>query len=541
MINISLFVSYKRGVQEELLFNLVEELKRKNTGEYLIKDISIDKTHLNNKNIFPKIKDLINNSNVVLAFITPEYLKDSLETIDEFVYAQTILKPFIYLKHESVDHNRFHYLNDVNFIVFNDESDLKSLARDILIQISKFQISEFKFPKKLSELLNSIRNHIDGETPEFRRKMAYAELKNSYTEIKNILTQDNYNIDIGLQKNYLYRAIPMFECANTIYAISKYSISDFWTSQAEVILKDYIEAQTKADKVYRIFVFENARQLNEYKEILNYQHQCYGNKGGVYFTSIPVYNSLFKDISDYDRGDFGLLLYNDIAIKARLNSNELSFQYAKDIESRIIHKIFNEKLKPQNKIHKWNDEFYNKSDELVNVMFNLFTNEQKKIKHIVLFQVETKSKPAFNKWLIDFKSNMRSATKWDSVSMLSKFNKDMRDHQYKGILKMKRSNYSLIFEFKNKEDLETYYNNEIHSIQREQLYKILNPEIESYYQSLKPCESCDICQYKCRTEKEMIYEKIEDEMQNFIQRIDFIDNEPLESIVNNSLKKITLS
>lgn len=537
MKKIKIFVSYKRTVLEDILNSLVNELKGAITGSYLIEEVIVDKSIHISASVFDKIKNCINSSHVFIAFITPEYLGDSLETIDEFVYAHTILKPVIYLRHEKVTNTNFHYLNDANYINFCSDSKIHEIVVEIKNRIDQLQYSEMQFPLKIVEMIDSVRNHIDAETPEFRRKMAFAELNNSFAEIKSILTQDNYKIDIGLQKNYLYRAIPMFECAKKIYAISKYDVSDFWTSQSEVILRDYIDAHSKAQCVYRIFVFENARQLNEYKDIIHYQFISYGSKGGVFFTSIETYNSLFRDVSGFDKGDFGMLFYDDVVVKAQLNSNELSFQYASEFESRIVSEIFESRIKRNNRIIKWGKDIHYNHSLLAKEMYKLFSNSQKRIKHLVLFYINPESKSDFDRWVIDFKSSMESTAKWESVSILSKYSKLARDHQYIGVLKVYRSNYALVFEFRNKEDLEKYYSNETHSKYREKLYKILNPSSQSYYNLLRPCLSCEICKSECRKGKEDLYEQIENDMRDYIQRIDFIDDEPMESIVNNNTEK----
>jgi hypothetical protein len=178
-----------------------------------------------------------------------------------------------------------------------------------------------------------------GDLASFRKEIVKRVLKNTHDEINRIIGGAKYEVDIGIESNFLLRAKPLFANAEKIYAISLNNVSNFWIEKgSQPLAREYLKSQPESTK--RLFVFDGAQSLDLYWSILSKNYTAYGYKGAVLITDRANYTKFLAQVLtdenvylQYQKKDFGLLYYHDHWLLAELDNNCLTFEPVPDLAS----------------------------------------------------------------------------------------------------------------------------------------------------------------------------------------------------------------
>lgn len=180
--------------------------------------------------------------------------------------------------------------------------------------------------KDLRKISSAVK--INEIIPKFRAEIIGRVLRNTLDEIR-YLSSDVFRFDISVERNFLFRAEPLFQNASEIDAISLSSVSSFWLDPlAQALARQYTKSQPSATR--RLFVLRSAKEFDQYIPILNMHYEAYGREGSVLIASMNGYLELLNEIAPstasqqkYMSHDFGIL------------------RFANDIETSIVHAELN--------------------------------------------------------------------------------------------------------------------------------------------------------------------------------------------------------
>lgn len=545
-INVFISYSHKDAQIKQDLCKILE-----NGGLTVLSDTMNEAGH----ELHKAISKLLNKAHFVVPIITENWL-NSVETRDEFVRAHERRKILICLvDSESVDRKK------LPFFVFEDLSinytrdNINDKLQQVCDQIKNKNFSDFwknscyDDIRRLGDLIQQSNNLHDYKYTQFVKKISKLN-----SDLSNIVN-DVYETNVSYEDNFLKDASPYFKFASNIHAVSIVNVSTFWTdrkAQNAAIL--YLEAQSDLDKnVIRLFVFETPRQIHYYKNILrknfNYYVQAKSNNinlnSGVLVCSRKSYQKLLTDEINYypissnkifDQ-DFGILTYdsalNKHSLEATLDSTdfkvkriELSEENTRKSFVDLLNYIVS--LKDTNlALSKYRvailtgNIFENNSkwDSMVDSLFNDYNTSD--IFHVIYFNINKNKQKSFETIIGKFISDIESKRtneeiKFKSIS-LRRFKKiiNARDYKTNGDLKFHgQFNYSLSIVFKNQQDLESYYNDSLHSEVREIIYVLLNNDTKRLFTKTRQ-KGIGV------SDRKKIFAEIEDLVSNFIFRVDW--------------------
>jgi len=342
MEKLNVFISYSwkqklersvlvRCLMDSTLLRIIVDIDRINTADP----------------IHPRISQLIDEADVVVCLITPDSLL-STEVREELVRAHERGKRIVPVVRSDIDHSRLpHFLRDLNCISYSNDS-FEEIARQVRSKLLDIQ-PQPHLSKDLQKIKSAVlTNEI---VPRFKAEIIGRVLRNALDEIR-YLSSDVFRFDIGVERNFLFRAEPLFQNASEIDAISLSSVSSFWLDPlAQALARQYTKSQPSATR--RLFVLDSEKEFDQYIAIFNLHYETYGKDGGVLITSMNGYLELLNEIVPsaasqqmYMSHDFGILRFaNGIdtsIVHAELNRGVLECRV---LPFMISYKIDHERMR----------------------------------------------------------------------------------------------------------------------------------------------------------------------------------------------------
>lgn len=534
----------------------------KSLGE--IKDIEVyyDKSHIKKgKNIHSEISDILDKSHIVIALLTGSSVT-SVEVRDELVRANErglIILPIVDADVKDVDIPFF--LRDVNQIRYlPDQFD--SVLDAVVIAIQKLRVEIWK--PSIAKCTRNIFKHLDrfDDLPAFRKDLAQDLLQEADKEI--LAVTQNYSLDIGVQRNYLTRAKPIFKYARAIYAVSIASVSTFWSDSRNYNLaKNYLDSQKL--NVHRLFVFDNADEANNFKNILQANHLQYGTAGGgVFICSKSTYLNFlqgicFQELSQDElySQDFAYLNYDHNGshywLMAQLDTTYLQFkrmdnEYAgasTDILglTEQFHSLATLDLGSfdNRKILRWHPDLVWDHNNWSKKLSVLFEEKKGAVYHFVFFKHVRRE---LEQSIYNLKNEIHKLARYHNANFL--LNKiwlgkiiDLPATDEMGIELSISKNYEyvLLIELPCYEDLKNYYSFSDHTSARQKFYSMLDSNIGYLYREKEKLDDEKSKNSSFKRELETISHNIkiilsiiEKLASQYIVRMDFIDEGKNDSI-----------
>lgn len=548
---IRVFISYQRSTGSELRAAIAHGLQKLDNVEVIVDKDVIEYSDVIHKRISQKLDDCD-------CILVSSKSFDSQEVISELIRADERGKKIYVLQKENEEKeipSHLYFLNDQHKIFYSDVDNLEK-------QLAEF----FKAKNKedfevISSYLRPIQEEVElQKLLKFKAELSKKILREAHKEIKQLKSQ-KYNINVGIEKNFLVRARSIFEEANEVYAVSIDTVSTFWTDvKNRSLAEEYIRSQP--NNTVRLFVFSSPRIANRYRHILQANHNSYGEAGRVFICSLHSYKNFLEQFGSvletetYLTKDFGLLVYmhknlyseseEKYYIEAFLDHSELNFKtvdifqaskinyqnllnYFQELRDLNFENTSEKKVLGKKKvfIKRWNPKCVNDDTLWQDDLSKLFPEERYgDVYHFVFFKgcnnnLENKIREAKNAL-----SNARKSMQIKSIWFGKKTDRfPIADFQY-GQLKLGFDyEYVLIMNFANNENLRSYYADRRHSDIRKRLYKNLHGSLELLYEYLDEIRETD-------QEKGFeIFEKtIEEIVSNYMVRYDFVDKEDIDSI-----------
>ena len=342
-LNVFISYSWKQKLERSVLVSCLKD-------STLLR-IIVDIDRINTADpIHPRISQLIDEADVVVCLITQDSLL-STEVREELVRAHERGKVIVPVVRPDLDQSRLpHFLRDLNCISYSNDS-FEETARQVRSKLLDIQ-PQPHLSKDLQKIKSAVlTNEI---VPRFKAEIIGRVLRNALDEIR-YLSSDVFRFDIGVERNFLFRAEPLFQNASEIDAISLSSVSSFWLDPlAQALARQYTKSQPSATR--RLFVLDSEKEFDQYIAIFNLHYETYGKDGGVLITSMNGYSELLNEIvpsaasqQKYMSHDFGILRFaNGIdtsIVHAELNRGVLEcrvlpFMISYEIDHERMREIF---------------------------------------------------------------------------------------------------------------------------------------------------------------------------------------------------------
>lgn len=511
--------------------------------------------------IHPAISDLLDRSHVLITLITTSSLA-SFEVRDELVRAHERGLFILPIVESGIDIKTIpFFLRDANQIRYQ-RNQFDEVIVKIEKEIEKLKSNIWK-PRTAKVARNIIKELDEFESlPEFRKILVNDVLVDAYEEIQKIA--GNYSLDIGVERNFLTRAKPIFENANKIYAVSIASVSTFWSDRENYALaKEYLESQKS--RIYRLFVFKGPEEANSFKNIVNANNSQYGENGGVFICSYHDYLDFLKNIcisdsfwSELRNEDFGYLQYDhqgsNYLIEARLNATELSFKevdinHNRSINILALTELFESlarmdagTMTDKRNIVRWSPDFVQDSIKWSECLTKIFEKRKGSIHHFVFFK---KVPDELRSLLYNLKNEIKRFSGLTTANFtinniwLGETKEiSARDGKFDTELRLgSEYEYVLLIELPRADDLEKYYSFKHHSEEREKIYSQLDPDIRYLYNEINKLVDDQSSFDRDPRENERVKETIrrsfsiiESLAAHHLIRMDFVDEEPISTI-----------
>jgi len=547
----TIFLSYNhsnKNLREKLELEIPKNLKG-------IKIIT-DENAVRGKQLHKEISKLVNQSHIIVPIITKDWLKSN-ETRDELVRAHERRKYIIcFLASEDIeDYNELpFYLRDALRIQFNS-NDLDLKIRELCDAIDNFSETwkreVFDHIRVLGDYLD---NYVDGEP--YKIDHLSEAIKKARGEVSQIVHKNLFKRRISYEDNFLRTAIPYYKAAKTISAVSIADISTFWEDpDVHDSVDNYLQLQSSDEQtVVRLFVFKNPVKANSFKNILQANYRAYGkNGGGVFLCSYKSYKKLLPDIStdraflrSIDGRDFGVLTYNfdnpKRILSAILDAQELVFEKLSPEEGSYnsfesFSLYLNSLLRiPEGEFQhnclRWSNDFYKDQVLLSEGLKNVFPDESGPILHLLMIDSSNQNHTELKNFLHSIKSKFeknKDQLKIVNIWLRERTSVFASDGRFNGTIKLNETyDFVLGIEFNNENALNDYYRHKMHSIEREKLYCILNPELGVQFEMLNDLQG----QKHTNGQRRSIYEQIELDISPFLIRLDVQQYDNIENIVN---------
>lgn len=508
-----------------------------------------------------EISKLVNKVDIIIPIITRNWLSSN-ETRDELTRANE-RRRYIYPLINANENPKVtieelpHFLRDSLYFNYDEEGN-----NDLTVLISlaeKLKRFQHHWRRKIFEEIRKIGDAITlNDSPlERQKEYAFQEVELLKRDLDRLFRGEEFRRNVSYESNFLTHANPFFKCASKIFAVSIIKVSSFWTnvSTVEAVI-NYLKEQSKGNKpIRRLFVFESPSEANKFKNILEANYSHYGRSGGaVLICSKSVYRKFlntcgidhFDDDIDFNK-DFAVLGYEydgqTTFLEATLDPRELIIKNLNPGRNEFYSNFMNHLEKFSQLadgeanslgIAKWSSMFSKREHcvEWSNILKKVFVDYSEKITHMVLLKSTSnpKTRNKIYEMLLSIKSSFDDKSKFPkksftSITILKNLAKSEGfDGRFHGTLVI-HSDYDFAFvvNFASKTDLENYYQDIFHSEARQKLYELINPKVKEMYKSLKKSSINNF-------ERGAKFYAIEEEMKNYILRLDFTDDLPIEFI-----------
>jgi hypothetical protein len=539
-IRVFLSVSRKDDVPRDLIRGWL-----KDAGFDIKTDTGKDRTD----EVHKEISRNLNNCDVLVPLITPDWLK-SHECRHEAVMAHERLIPIVPVLFEGIDKDELYYfLKEATRVSF--EKGHAFTAQSELIKILK----NARIPDWQAAVLRDVRSIRDAVVKDdisaWRSSLLAAHVSDLTTISGKLTKDDSVALDVGHDSNYLRFAAPLFRRADKIQAVCVASISSFWTNRQyrSNAIQYLCEQGRSANSISRLFVFRYPDEVNYYKNICQAHHDVYGARGGsngVFVCSEDSFCSLLAHAhvsrEEALQEDFGILSFQNPRerIYATLNAREFGVQDypergANALKLRVIEKMFAQfeylregEVDDATGIGRWSPEWPRHESRFGTALDKVFAGRVPALRHYVLMNPHGNA-DRLETYLADLAKKF-SENK-DLVIRRIAINKLRRvpavDGRFGARLAIDDSfTHSFFLEFKDSSDLMKYYQNHDHSVQRERLYRLLNPAIAPEFDKLSSANEEKRSQGFARIERIM--------QRKHICRYDVDYYEPIDVIVRRA-------
>ncbi|MFQ4138835.1 Dabb family protein [Nodosilinea sp. PGN35] len=551
MEKIKVFFSYQWSTGDSLRAAVISFLEKLENVEVFVDKNVIQPSDI----IHDRISENLDACDCIIAS-TKSF--DSLEVISELIRADERKKKIYILRQRNDDASMpgfLYFLKDKLQVVYTDIDDLSYKLTKLFEGKTR---EEFEI---LSPDLREIQKAVDLQSlPRFKGRLIKDILREASREIKQLKGKD-YSIDVGAEKNFLIRARSIFENAEEIYAVSMDSVSTFWTDRRNrKLAESYIKSQP--NNTVRLFVFSSPRVANQYRYILQANHNSYGLDGRVLLCSFHTYRNLIKkfgsasEVDTYMSKDFGVLVYEGDSkvsgtnkrslIEAFLDHSELSFKnidasrlskfdyhgllkYFQELSRLDFHEISEEEGVKGEKIiiKRWNPRCVTDNYLWRDELKKIFPEERYgDVYHFVFFKQYDNALEAKIREVKNTLSRDKEAMRIKSIWFGKKTDgSPVADFQYGSLKVGDDYEYVLMMNFSSYEDLRIYYSDRRHSDLRTNLYKHLDKSLELLYGYLD-----EVKRKNPQKGAEIFESTIEGIVSNYMSRHDFVDKEDIDSI-----------
>ena len=511
--------------------------------------------------LHPEISKLINKADIVIPIITRNWLA-SHETRDELVRAnerRRYIYPLVISSEiPNISQNELpHYLREVLYFNYdqNENNDL-----EVIYHLAE-RLKQFNdhWKRKAFEEIRKIGDAITPPEKPLTRQQEYAsqELELLRKDLERLFKGEEFRKNVSYESNFLIHATPFFKSALKVYAVSIIKISSFWTDEsAREAVVSYLREQSKGNKpIRRLFAFESPTEANRFKNVLEANYSHYGRSGGaILICSMSTYRSFLikcgikeNNNDDEFKKDFGLLAYNHnnemVYLEATLDPRQLVIQSLNPSKTHF-YDTFIEQMETLSKlsdgeinkmgIAKWSPKF-SKTEfhlEWANILKKIFTKTSETITHLVLINSNgnINRRNRVYEVLLDIKTSFQDHKTIKNINIIDLSITKNLDHsegvdgRFFSHLKIEsKYDFAFVVQLPSREDLENYYHNELHSQARQKLYEIINPKVREIYRNIRAAGNIN-------PHANNKFKEIEEEMKDYIIRLDFTDNLPVEYI-----------
>ncbi len=520
-------------------------------------EVRTDTEKSNTPELYRAISTNINWSDVVIPIITRAWL-ESHECRDETLRAHERRKPIVTFRHHGVTDDGppavpWYLRGNVLLSVIWQDNQLQ-LQRAFIeivarlseeVQPDSWQYDCYKDIREVGDVVQRSQ-----QTQRWQTMLSSRILGTAKVQLTKVLASTECVLSVSHEHSYLRFAQPIFSEAKTIIAICIARISTFWISPDNSIAADagnYLREQREADSICRLFVFDSMAELVKFRPILEKHHTSYGkptNANGVFICSSGSYRQLLDKWGvETDEGamrqDFGILSFEEQTTKgmyATLNNREFRYTMYDESDQNYIrnrrvveHFAGLKKLKEgefdgQSGVARWSPRWAECSEEAADTMGRIFDERRQPVTHVVLLRPRTDCPTLFHHLqnLASYFHSHRVALRINSVSLKQRCDVAATDGRYASpLLVWQDFDYFLIVEFDDPEALKHYYQHELHSVEREKLYVLLNQEMEKWFQEARDSGGA--------LARARIFAEIESAMTSggYIRRIDVRSDDPL--------------
>jgi hypothetical protein len=372
--------------------------------------------------------------------------------------------------------------------------------------------------------------------------------------MSKVLASTECVLSVSHEHSYLRFAQPIFSDAKTIIAICIARISTFWISpDASNDAGNYLSEQKGADSICRLFVFDSVPELLRFRPILEKHHNSYGKSSkdnGVFICSSVSYRKLLLswgvDLGDSALNrDFGILSFAEQpnqGMYATLDNREFRYtMYDEDDQNYVsnlsVIEYFNRlrelrqgEFDAQSGVARWSPEWTESDDQFAASLEHLFQDPPQTVTHVVLLRPKTNVSALFHELqnLASYFHLHRTKLRINSVSVKRRCDVAVTDARYASpLLLWQDFDYFLIVEFDDSDALKHYYQHELHSVEREKIYILLNPDIGARFEEASTLGPTQV------QSRALIFAEIENEMTSsgYIRRIDVRSDDPLRYLL----------
>ena len=553
MAKLRIFVSY--SFQDSPISTAVQSALSRSGHEV---HVNTGQTHT--PDLHRDISINLNKCEVVVPIVTNNWLA-SHECRDELVRANERRKIIVPFRHQSVTNDGPPklpwFLRETLWVQWT-ESEFERAIAEIQEKLNNMPCETWKNScyKDLRIIGDAVQASKD--TPAWKSELCHKVLSTATSQIDKIMSGKECSFPVANEYAYLRFAAPIFGHADSILAVCIASISSFWTSpDFSGPAGTYLKTQNDSarNNITRLFVFESADELLHFRQILQDHHNAYGrfvDRGGVFLCSVPTYRRLLVRWSMLGheqsmRQDFGLLSFDDSEERMHATLDDRNFHYFIYDESdescahfALIQEFSNQlrALAPGARdarfgIMRWSPEWAHDDKLLSDAAALLFQGKREPMTHIVLIRPATDTSEVtahLRNLVVRFHDN-RSELKIRSITLKRRCELSVTDRRYAApLMVLNDFEYFLAMTFDDDEALRHYYQHEFHSVERERLYILLNPETESLFKEMSDFPKNQVHERSAR------FSQIERSMKEggFIQRIDVSDDDPLVYLLNRA-------
>lgn len=405
--------------------------------------------------------------------------------------------------------------------------------------------------------------------PPQKRMAAIQVVKSAVRNAVDIVRSNDYSLDLSASSAFLEWAVSHFSKAESVAAVSREDISEFWVrKENRDLVGRYISGQCR--RTMRLFVFDTPQKSNYYRNILDLSDDSYGQDGSVMVCSRQAYSAFLSQLpslqADCAHADFGVLNIQHVENRpalpmyARLERHMLTFQAPSDSIRSDLGRFSNALQAFKGNTDGWRTGDAAREDHsggrgLINIGGSelrvmrwkkgcgedaaewaeslewLFGSELTgELKHVVFFSISAAQRDHFNplrpedfeRDLLDVKEDHYAACKEEGISLREvwvgrRCHPKVFDERTNGRLNTNRDGgvfqYALAATFETVEDLERWYQSRRHSGFRERLYCRLDRRVAALYGDLE--------HVKQSFSAEAIWTQIENRVSESIARFDW--------------------